>query len=168
MSAHAAQFGVFLKGVVPMGALRALLAQIPPRPIPWEFVDLIETDPARRVKLKISHERLARLHPADIADIVEESGSRRTRSGLRDPGRTGSRRGPGRSRIPRYRRRLSSLSTPIAPPKLWKKWIPMRPPIFWRTYRRNAPRKSCWKWRPRSARKWSNCWSSRRTPPPAG
>ena len=30
------------------------------------------TDPARRVKLKISHERLARLHPADIADIIEE------------------------------------------------------------------------------------------------
>src|SRR5450432_1014116 len=60
-----------LKGVVPMGALRALLGQIPPRPIPWEFVDLIETDPARRIKLKISHERLARLHPADIADIVE-------------------------------------------------------------------------------------------------
>ena len=29
-----------LKGVVPMGALRALLGQIPPRPIPWEFVDL--------------------------------------------------------------------------------------------------------------------------------
>jgi magnesium transporter len=61
-----------LKGVVPMAALRALLSQIPARPIPWEFVDLIETDPARRVKLKISHERLARLHPADIADIVEE------------------------------------------------------------------------------------------------
>ena len=61
-----------LKGVVPMTALRALLRQIPERPIPWEFVDLIETDPARRVKLKISHERLARLHPADIADIVED------------------------------------------------------------------------------------------------
>ena len=40
--------------------------------IPWDFVDLIETDPARRVKLKISHERLAKLHPADIADIVED------------------------------------------------------------------------------------------------
>jgi Mg/Co/Ni transporter MgtE len=51
--------------------LRALLRKIPPRTIPWDFVDLIETDPARRVKLKISHERLARLHPADIADIVE-------------------------------------------------------------------------------------------------
>lgn len=60
-----------LKGVVPMLALRTLLHNIPPRLIPWEFVDLIETDPARRVKLKISHDRLARLHPADIADIVE-------------------------------------------------------------------------------------------------
>jgi magnesium transporter len=61
-----------LKGVVPMAALKVLLQRIPPRLIPWEFVDLIETDPARRVKLKISHERLARLHPADIADIIEE------------------------------------------------------------------------------------------------
>jgi len=60
-----------LKGVVPLGALHLLLSQIPPRSIPWDFVDLIETDPARRVKLKISHDRLARLHPADIADIVE-------------------------------------------------------------------------------------------------
>jgi CBS domain-containing protein/sporulation protein YlmC with PRC-barrel domain len=61
-----------LKGVVPIVALRALLRQIPPRTIPWDFVDLIETDPARRVKLKISHDRLAKLHPADIADIVED------------------------------------------------------------------------------------------------
>src|SRR5437868_2910273 len=61
-----------LKGVVPAAALHALLKRIPERPIPWEFVDVIETDPARRVKLKISHDRLAKLHPADIADIVEE------------------------------------------------------------------------------------------------
>ena len=61
-----------LKGVVPRLALNALVAKLPPRIIPWEFVDLIETDPARRVKLKIAHERLAKLHPADIADIVEE------------------------------------------------------------------------------------------------
>jgi len=61
-----------LKGVVPSSALQLLLNQIPPRSIPWDFVDLIETDPARRVKLKISHDRLAKLHPADIADIVEE------------------------------------------------------------------------------------------------
>ena len=61
-----------LRGIVPMSALRSLVNRIPPRVIPWEFVDLIETDPARRVKLNIEHERLAKLHPADIADIVEE------------------------------------------------------------------------------------------------
>ena len=61
-----------LKGVVPAAALRALLLRVPPREIPWDFVDIIETDPARRVKLKISNERLAKLHPADIADILED------------------------------------------------------------------------------------------------
>jgi sporulation protein YlmC with PRC-barrel domain/CBS domain-containing protein len=61
-----------LRGVAPKAALQALLAKIPQRSIPWSFVDLIETDPARRVKLKISHDGLATLHPADIADIVED------------------------------------------------------------------------------------------------
>jgi magnesium transporter len=61
-----------LQGVAPRVALQALLDRIPPRNIPWDFVDLIETDPARRVKLKISHDGLAKLHPADIADIVED------------------------------------------------------------------------------------------------
>jgi magnesium transporter len=61
-----------LRGVAPKNALQALLGKIPPRNIPWDFVDLIETDPARRVKLKISHDGLAKLHPADIADIVED------------------------------------------------------------------------------------------------
>ena len=61
-----------LKGVVPAAALNLLLDKIPPRMIPWDFVDLIEIDPARRVKLKISLDRLSKLHPADIADIVED------------------------------------------------------------------------------------------------
>src|SRR5205807_10577361 len=39
---------------------------------PWDFVDVIETDAARRVKLKISYVGLAKLHPADIADTVED------------------------------------------------------------------------------------------------
>jgi sporulation protein YlmC with PRC-barrel domain/CBS domain-containing protein len=60
------------KGLVPSFTLRALLERIPPRVIPWEFVDLLETDPARRVKLKIAYKGLAQLHPADIADIVED------------------------------------------------------------------------------------------------
>lgn len=61
-----------LRGVAPRAAVQLLLGRIPPRSIPWTFVDLIETDPARRVKLKISHEGLAKLHPADIADIIED------------------------------------------------------------------------------------------------
>ncbi len=60
------------KGIVPSFTLRALLDRIPPRVIPWEYVDLLETDAARRVKLKIAYEGLAKLHPADIADIVED------------------------------------------------------------------------------------------------
>jgi magnesium transporter len=61
-----------LRGLAPRAALHVLLQRIPPRTIPWSFIDLIETDPARRIKLKISHEGLATLHPADIADIVED------------------------------------------------------------------------------------------------
>jgi magnesium transporter len=61
-----------LRGVAPKAALQALLGRIPPRSIPWDFIDVIETDPARRVKLKTSYEGLSKLHPADIADIVED------------------------------------------------------------------------------------------------
>ena len=61
-----------LKGVVPRHTLSTWLERVPARNIPWEFVNLIETDPARRVRLKISSERVARLHPADIADIIED------------------------------------------------------------------------------------------------
>jgi magnesium transporter len=61
-----------LRGLAPRSTLEKLVQKIPLRTIPWTFIDLIETDPARRVKLKISHEGLAKLHPADIADIVEE------------------------------------------------------------------------------------------------
>src|ERR1700739_1633493 len=35
-------------------------------------VGLSETDPARRVRLRLAYERLSRLHPADIADILED------------------------------------------------------------------------------------------------
>lgn len=59
-------------GLVPSFTLRALLEKIPPRVIPWQYVDLIETDAARRVKLKIAYEGLSKMHPADIADIVED------------------------------------------------------------------------------------------------
>lgn len=59
-------------GAMPRRALESVATKLPSRVIPWNFVDMIEVDPARRVKLKIEHERLAQLHPSDIADILED------------------------------------------------------------------------------------------------
>ena len=40
--------------------------------IPWDFVDLIDRDPSRRVRLKIEQEKLLKMHPSDLADILED------------------------------------------------------------------------------------------------
>jgi flagellar motility protein MotE (MotC chaperone)/CBS domain-containing protein/sporulation protein YlmC with PRC-barrel domain len=66
------------------GAVRRLLKGLPQEPvtrisarfgatcIPWEFVDLIDRDPSRRVRLRVEQDRLSKMHPSDIADILEE------------------------------------------------------------------------------------------------
>ena len=61
-----------LKGFASKRAIEKLTGKIPSKSIPWDFVDLIEVDPARRVRLKISHERLEKFHPSDLADILED------------------------------------------------------------------------------------------------
>jgi sporulation protein YlmC with PRC-barrel domain/CBS domain-containing protein len=61
-----------LQGVVPFGMVRRLQSRLPQSSIRWEFVNLIEPDPLRRVKLRITHEKLEDLHPADLADIMED------------------------------------------------------------------------------------------------
>jgi flagellar motility protein MotE (MotC chaperone)/sporulation protein YlmC with PRC-barrel domain len=61
-----------LQGIVPPMAIRRIQKKLPPRKILWEFVNLIEPDPLRRVKLRLSSQKLAALHPADLADIMEE------------------------------------------------------------------------------------------------
>jgi sporulation protein YlmC with PRC-barrel domain/flagellar motility protein MotE (MotC chaperone) len=60
------------KGLLPRAQLEKLSRKFPARGIPWEFVDVIEVDPARRVKLRIEHERLSEIHPSDLADILED------------------------------------------------------------------------------------------------
>jgi magnesium transporter len=60
------------KGVLPRARLEAISRKLSPRGIPWQFVDVIEVDPARRVKLRIEHERLAEMHPSDLAEILED------------------------------------------------------------------------------------------------
>lgn len=58
-----------LKGL-PANTVNRLASRFSPSVIPWDFVDLI--DPARRVRLKVDQDRLAQMHPSDIADILEE------------------------------------------------------------------------------------------------
>ncbi|MGB6745895.1 MAG: CBS domain-containing protein [Terracidiphilus sp.] len=60
------------KGVLPRARLEAVSRKFSPHGIPWQFVDVIEVDPARRVKLRIEHERLAEMHPSDLAEILED------------------------------------------------------------------------------------------------
>jgi len=60
------------QGIAPQKFIRSLQNQLPPRSIRWEFVNLVEPDPLRRVKLRITHEKLEDLHPADLAEIMEE------------------------------------------------------------------------------------------------
>ena len=61
-----------LQGIVPPSAIRQIQQKLRPRVIRWEFVNLIEPDPMRRVKLRMTSQKLAKLHPADLADIMEE------------------------------------------------------------------------------------------------
>ncbi len=61
-----------LQGIFAKHRIRTVTSILPTKTIPWEFVNLIEPDPSRRVKLRISYNRLAQLHPADLADILEE------------------------------------------------------------------------------------------------
>jgi len=61
-----------LQGIAPASLLRRLQTKLPQRSIRWEFVNLIEPDPLRRVKLRITHEKLEDLHPADLAEMMEE------------------------------------------------------------------------------------------------
>jgi sporulation protein YlmC with PRC-barrel domain len=60
------------KGILPKAKLDQFSRRIKERVIPWQFVDVIEVDPARRVKLRIEYERLAKMHPSDLAEILED------------------------------------------------------------------------------------------------
>jgi len=65
-------FRRIFKGVLPRAALESISRRLGASGIPWQFVDVIEVDPARRVKLRIEYERLAEMHPSDLAEILED------------------------------------------------------------------------------------------------
>ena len=62
------------QGVLPPRWIRRAQAPIPPKSIGWQFCNIVEPDPQRRLRLNISNEYLEKMHPADLADIVEDLG----------------------------------------------------------------------------------------------
>ena len=64
-----------LQGWVPRRWIRGVQTPIAANSIRWEFCNIVEPDPQRRLRLNISHQRLEAMHPADLADIVEELGA---------------------------------------------------------------------------------------------
>ena len=63
-----------LRGIVPPRWIRRFQTGIPPNSIRWEFCNILEADPQRRLRLNINNTLLEGMHPADLADIVEELG----------------------------------------------------------------------------------------------
>jgi magnesium transporter len=60
------------QGVISPAVVRKLQSKLPQKTIRWEFVNLIEPDPLRRVKLRLTHDKLEDLHPADLAEMMEQ------------------------------------------------------------------------------------------------
>jgi len=67
-------FRRLLRGILPSRWIRRLQGRIPPHSIRWEFCNILEPDPQRRLRLNISNRLLENMHPADLADIVEALG----------------------------------------------------------------------------------------------
>ena len=63
-----------LQGALPPLWIRKMQKPIQPNSIAWEFCNVVEPDPLRRLRLNISYQKLEEMHPADLADIVEELG----------------------------------------------------------------------------------------------
>jgi len=61
-----------LQGVVPPAMIHRLQDKLPPSIIRWEYVNLIEPDPLRRIKLRMTSQALTKMHPADLAEIAED------------------------------------------------------------------------------------------------
>jgi len=61
-----------LAGVISPRVVRQVAGGLSERGIPWDYVGLVEPRSAR-IRLKV-HQHLARMHPADLADIIEDLG----------------------------------------------------------------------------------------------
>ncbi len=67
-------FRRLVQGVLPPFIVRRLQGPIPPNSIGWQYCNIVEPDPQRRLRLNITNLALEKMHPADLADIVENLG----------------------------------------------------------------------------------------------
>jgi sporulation protein YlmC with PRC-barrel domain/CBS domain-containing protein len=65
-------FRRLFQGILPVSWIRRVQGPIPPHSIEWETCSIVESDPQRRLRLNINNKLLEEMHPADLADIVEE------------------------------------------------------------------------------------------------
>ncbi len=63
--------GSFVARVVPKAFADAVLRRLPPSAIPWDQVEFFASD-VPGVKLRVEHSALARMHPVDIAALIED------------------------------------------------------------------------------------------------
>lgn len=61
-----------LSGILSPSALQRFSAGFGQKGIPWDYVGMVETESAR-IRLRV-HQQLLRMHPADLADILEDLG----------------------------------------------------------------------------------------------
>jgi len=61
-----------LAGLVALRLVRRLAAGLSQKDIPWDYVGLVDPR-AATIRLKV-HQQLTRMHPADLADIIEDLG----------------------------------------------------------------------------------------------
>ncbi len=66
-----------LRGIAPVlergvdGVLRLFGRRLPDNLIAWNYIDLLDRD-LSHVQLSVTHKRLHELHPADVADVIEQ------------------------------------------------------------------------------------------------
>ena len=150
MLERAARSAVCCAEWLPSVALAGVAGRIPPRSIPWKFVDVIETDPARRVKLKISSRWAGQAPSCRYRRHRRRFGARRAPGRLSNSGRRNRGRSAGRGRTQGAESRSSSRSTPSALPTSSRRWIPGPPPTCSATYLKTALSRSWFRWNPQA------------------
>ena len=135
--------------------------------IPWDFVDLIDRDPARRVQLQIEQDRLSQMHPSDMADILEELAPAERQALFSSLDEEVAAEALEEVKPKMQQSLIESLDSEAGRRTSSKRWTPALPPTFSRSSPTSAPKPSSKRWTPRSGRRSKICSSSPETPPPA-